>query len=361
MVQYSGIRRVTDTATRDRTIDRLLALRAGIAAKITPRNKQDTFHLATWNIRDLGGSRLNPSPRLPESLLYIAEIISAFDLVAVQEVNENLTDFQAVMRLLGPHWSYIVTDQSGNMERLAFVYDTRKILFRHIAGEIVLPPQKNKEVIQFNRTPFLVAFQAGWFKFNICTVHIYYGTASDTAKRKQEIADIAEFFAKRQKKDGESYILLGDFNILNPQDPTMDALLGGGFAVPEELRLKTALASEHYYDQIALRSRAGVVELRGAGCFPWQDYVFRADADHTVYQPLMPTETKTGKPAKTDLAAFKKWRTWQMSDHLPLWTEIKMDFTEAYLNSLRAGESPLAEFNPASGPSPDAPAPNDGG
>lgn len=349
MVQYSGIRRIADPVTRDRAIDRLIALRAGIASSISSRNKQDTFHLATWNIRDFGGHRLNPSPRFPESLFYIAEIISAFDLVAVQEVNEDMSEFQQVMRLLGPHWNYIVTDQSGNSERLAFVYDTRKILFRHVAGEIVLPPKKGKEPIQFNRTPFLVAFQAGWFKFNICTVHIYYGPKGDTAQRKREIADIANFFANRQKKDGETYILLGDFNILNPDDPTMDALLGGGFVVPKELRRPTALASANYYDQIALRSRESVVEIRNAGCFPWHNYVFRADEDHAVYKPLMPKKTAKGKAAKTDLAAYKKWRTWQMSDHLPLWAEIKMDFTESYLNSLKSGHRPLADFAPETG------------
>ncbi|MDQ8729733.1 endonuclease/exonuclease/phosphatase family protein [Bradyrhizobium sp. LHD-71] len=354
MVQYSGLRFWKDAGARDRTIDRLLALRAGLVKTITPNNKRDSFHLATWNIRDFGGHRLNPSPRLPESLLYIAEVISAFDLIAVQEVNEDMADFQKVMRLLGRHWDYIVTDQSGNMERLAFVFDTRKIQFRHVAGEIVLPPKKGKEVIQFNRTPFLVAFQAGWFKFNICTVHIYYGTAQDTAQRKREIADIAAFFTARQKKDGETYILLGDFNILNPDDPTMDALLGSGFEVPAALRKPTALASANYYDQIALRTQNKLAEIRSAGCFRWQDYVFRDDADYEVYKPLMPTKTKTGKIAKTDGKAYKAWRTWQMSDHLPLWVEIKMDFTESYLASLRTGATPLATFDPATGPRPDS-------
>ncbi len=33
-----------------------------------------------------------------------------------------------------------------------------------------------------------------------------------------------------------------------------------------------------------------------------------------------------------------------MSDHLPLWTEIKMDFTESYLGSLRPGKTPLAKL-----------------
>ena len=355
MVQYSGLRHFKEAKTRDRTIDRLLALRAGIARDISPRNKQETFHLASWNIRDFGGTRLNPSPRSPESLLYIAEVISAFDLVAVQEVNENMAAFKAVTDLLGPQWNYIVTDQSGNMERLAFVYDTRKIRFRHIAGEIVLPKNKGINPDQFNRTPFMVAFQAGWFKFNICTVHIYYGNAKNLAPRKREIHDIAEFFTKRQKKDQETYILLGDFNILNPKDPTMDALLGSGFKVPNELRMPTALASANYYDQIALCAREKIVQIEKAGCFHWQDYVYRDEADYPIYKPLMPTATKSGKPAKTDLAAYKKWRTWQMSDHLPLWTEIKMDFTESYLQSLKAGKEPLADFGPETGPSPPNP------
>lgn len=353
MVQYSGLRYWDDSAARNRAIDRLLKLRAGLAKTVTPNNKLESFHLASWNIRDFGGHKLNPSPRSPESLLYIAEIISAYDLVAVQEVNEDMTEFQTVMRLLGPHWDYMVTDQSGNQERLAFVFDTRKIRFRHIAGEIVLPSTKDNQAIQFNRTPYLVAFQAGWFKFNICTVHIYYGDASNTAPRKREIADIAEFFTKRQKKDGETYILLGDFNILNPQDPLMNALLGGGFEVPAELRKPTALASANFYDQIALRTQDKLVEIKSAGAFQWQDYVFGED-DYEIYKRLMPTKTKTGKEAKTDLAAYKKWRTWQMSDHLPLWTEIKMDFTNSYLESLKTSEQPLADFKPASGERPAA-------
>ncbi|MEF3366754.1 endonuclease/exonuclease/phosphatase family protein [Methylocystis sp. 9N] len=355
MVQYSGLRFWKDVAARDRTIDRLLALRAGLTQQIIASNKQTSVLLATWNIRDFGGHRLNPGPRLDESLLYIAEIISAFDLVAIQEVNEDMTEFQKVMRLLGPHWDYIVTDQSGNMERLAFVFDRRKILFRHVAGEIVLPEKKGSPVPQFNRTPFLVAFQAGWFKFNICTVHIYYGSATDTAKRKREISDIAEFFAARQKKDGETYILLGDFNILNPEDPTMGALLGGGFEVPAALRKPTALASANFYDQIALRTQNKLVEIKNAGNFPWQNYVFRDDAvDYAAYKPFMPTKTKTEKPIKTDIGAYRKWRTWQMSDHLPLWTEIKVDFTEAYLESLRTGAEPLADFSRKSVSAPSA-------
>lgn len=344
MVQYSGLRRWKDKGAAARAIDRLLALRQGLAGTVTAGSKQRSFHLATWNIRDFGGHRLNPGPRLPESLLYIAEIISAFDLVALQEVNRDMTEFQALTRLLGPNWTCLVSDQSGNEERLAFVYDTRKIQFRHIVGEIVLPNEKKKPVPQFNRTPYLVAFQAGWFKFNICTTHIYYGSASDTKQRIAEIGNLAKFFTKREKQDGETYILLGDFNILNANHATMKALTGNGFTVPKELRDPTALASVNYYDQIALRQSKNVVEIAAAGVFQLQEHVFRDnDQDYAAYKPIM----KSRKAAMKDIKAYRKWRTWQMSDHKPLWIEIKTDFTEAYLKSLKPGAEPLADMSEA--------------
>lgn len=91
------------------------------------------------------------------------KIISAFDLVAVQEVNNNMKPFLKMMEILGPTWSYIATDVSegsgGNGERMAFVYDTGKVLFRNIAGEIVLPKKLLGGVDQFARTPFMVKFQ----------------------------------------------------------------------------------------------------------------------------------------------------------------------------------------------------------
>lgn len=31
----------------------------------------------------------------------------------------------------------------------------------------------------------------------------------------------------------------------------------------------------------------------------------------------------------------KQWRTWQMSDHLPLWAELKVDFFDHYLDAIR--------------------------
>ena len=128
---------------RERTIDHLSALRMALAKSIPRRTASDTLLLATWNIRDFDSNKFRHGPRLSESFHYIAEVIAAFDLVALQEVNEDMRPFERVMDLLGPTWRYIATDvtegRSGNGERMVFVFDSNKVQFKHIAGEVVLP------------------------------------------------------------------------------------------------------------------------------------------------------------------------------------------------------------------------------
>lgn len=379
MPRYYPIRRVRDAATRTRTIDRLLALRKQLKDEVGKHRSDGSLLLATWNIRDFDSNKFGHGRRLTESFHYIAEVISTFDLVAVQEVNRDLSGLRAVMGLLGRDWDYIVTDTtegaSGNDERMAFVYDTRKVWFRNIAGEIVLPKgQKvvarkkvkddadpDKEVIeedelQFARTPFMVAFQAGWFKFNLSTVHIYFGKSSGLAleRRVKEIRQVAKFFSKRQKRSGEDYILLGDFNIVSPEHQTMQALTGEGFDIPENLtREKSNLKGDKHYDQIAMRVRDKRVEIGASGVFRLNNSVFR-NGDFDAYFDKMPAKKrdvhyrgkKKGQP-RTDAekrAYYRdEWRTWQMSDHLPMWVELKVDFTEDYLKSLRPGATPLTD------------------
>ncbi|MGH6919706.1 MAG: endonuclease/exonuclease/phosphatase family protein, partial [Geminicoccaceae bacterium] len=177
MPRYSPIRFWRDDVAKRRVLDRLLVLRRRLKAEIGPHKGDDSLLLATWNIRDFDSNKFKHGPRLDESFHYLAEIIAAFDLVAVQEVNRELSALERLMHLLGPDWRSIVTDTTegtgGNEERIAFVYDGRKVRFRNVAGEIVLPqgqkivardkkPDEDADELQFARTPFTVAFQAGW-------------------------------------------------------------------------------------------------------------------------------------------------------------------------------------------------------
>jgi len=368
---YNDLRRWKDKETRQRAADRLLAIRNKIDNEILPHKTEGSLLLATWNVRDFDSNKFGHGPRLPESFHYIAEIVSAFDMVAVQEVNRDLSALIRLMRLLGPAWDFIVTDTtegtSGNQERLAFLFDRRKVLFRKIAGEVVLPKGQKivsrkkleaeretgveavtEDELQFARTPFVVAFQSNWFKFNLCTVHIYFGNESGAKlkRRVAEIRQVAKFFARRQKKEEGDYILLGDFNIVSPEHQTMDALESQGFQVPENLQKeKTNLKGDKHYDQIALKVQDKRLEIGASGIFDFRRLVFRAQ-DFNVYFDRMPADKrdihqdgpKKGQPrndAEKREYFLEEWRTWQMSDHMPLWVQLKTDFSDHYLEELK--------------------------
>ena len=341
MPSYNAIKRISDDSERARVVKKLLGLRAQLDRQIPAKTAIDTLLLATWNIRSFGANRRT------ESLYYIAEIISRFDLVAVQEVANNLAGLERLVNLLGPNWDYIVTDStegvSGGGERMAFVYDRCKVSFRKMAGEIVLPDSRLIDGRwQFARTPYSVAFMAGWFRFILTTVHVYYGSSDkENARRVEEIDAISNFLKTRAKKEDESYILLGDFNIFKHSDATMKALEKNGFYVPDAIREHPSdLRQTMYYDQIAFRLKLDdnmVVFAEGsqkAGAFDFTQSVYTPDdlPAYVGYFDEKYTKDKTAKQIETYY--LSNWRTFEMSDHLPLWIELKIDFSNQYLERL---------------------------
>ena len=342
MPSYSSIKRIKDISERTRIAEKLLSLRTRLDQEIPAKTALDTLLLATWNIREFGDNRLN------ESLHYIAEIISRFDLVAVQEVSSSLDGLKKLVALLGHNWDYIVTDctegTAGGSERMAFIYDRCKVFFRKMAGEIVLPNTKLIDnVNQFARTPYSVAFQAGWFRFILTTVHIYYGTAKkDDPRRVGEIAAISEFISKRAKKEDENYILLGDFNIFNTSDVTMKAMEKNGFHIPEALKEHpTNFGKDKYYDQIAFKLKIDpkmIVfsdENQRAGAFDFTEVIYPLQ-DINFYRGYFAEKAVKGKTEQqVEKYYLTNWRTFQMSDHLPLWVELKIDFSNQYLKQIQ--------------------------
>jgi hypothetical protein len=161
------------------------------------------------------------------------------------------------------------------------------VRFRHIAGEIVLPPDKlvSENVVpeaddegasgevagqpvgrQFARSPFVASFRSNWLGFDICTVHIYYGEEHGEKLRRRiaEIREIAEYLGGRAvdaQDAGTSLILLGDFNVVDPEHETMDALLASGFKTASTLEnIASNIGRDKYYDQIVFHTRPGVLE-----------------------------------------------------------------------------------------------------
>ena len=380
MASYKKIQDITDLDTRIRVVDRLLKLRTQLAEEVPAKTATETLLIATWNIREFGENRLD------ESLYYIAEIIDHFDIVVIQEVNsKELGGFKTVMKILGDSWSYIISDgvmgTDGGSEAMAFVYNKNKVQFTNLAGEIVLQNSKKlagaivdgkvqvdgvlvdgkvQSKVQFARTPFMVSFMANWFSFNICTVHIYYGSEKNEKgiieRRKKEIETISSVLLERQKEEDVSYILLGDFNIPDTDGEYFNAL--------SIQKYPTDLGQISHYDQIAfkLKLEDEMVlyddDKQRAGAFNYTKSVYRDNdevSDYDIYinhylesylGELAKSNAKLkgkGKAEKEDTiegrrSFFRGWRTFQMSDHLPLWVELKIDFSDQFLKN-RAEEA----------------------
>ena len=352
---YSNVKSTNDPA---RTAQRLLNLQSAMTASGVPAKRDDRMLLATWNIREFDSTAYGE--RSLECLYYIAEICSHFDVIAIQEVREDLKALDKVQDIMGERWQYVVSDVTegdpGNRERMAFLYDSKKVRFSGIAGEVVIPPieikgQNNKTIRydpseQLYRTPYLVGFRCGWCTFMLCTVHILYGKDTpNNPKRVREIQLISEFLARRarERKDYSNLILLGDFNIYKKEDDTMSAITDAGFQVPPELMSvpnTNTGAKKRFYDQIAFFPKKWRMATTGrAGVFNFFNTVY-TDSDQSTYISDMGAAYKKTSKGKTRDAKGKKsyfrtyWRTHQMSDHLPMWIEIQTDFRQDYLQDI---------------------------
>jgi len=338
------------TTEGKRTLTNLLKLREALSQQVPEKKLESNLIMATWNLREFDTEKYGG--RTQESIYYIAEIISKFDIVAVQEVRKDLRTLKKLMEVLGSYWEYMFTDvtegRQGNEERLTFVYDTRKVRFGGLAGEMVLPPMVEKDAEtgqsiyvpskQLARTPYMCGFKAGWTNFILTTVHILYGQSVATdPNRVKEIEALAKNMAKRASDKFEwsnNLVLLGDFNIFSREDATFKAITDAGFVVPKEIQSLegTNAAKDKFYDQIAFMVRPNRFERSGqAGIFDYFKLVMREE-DESVYAAAMGekyTEKDTPKKKSTYYKTF--WRTFQLSDHLPMWVEIQVDHTDNYL------------------------------
>lgn len=319
------------TGAGKRTVEGLLRLKEALDQQIPMKNVDNHMLLASWNIREFGGTKYDG--RDDECLFYIAEILSRFDLIAVQEVRDNLDALDHLMYILGRWWKYLVSDvtlgQQGNDERLAYLYDSRKLVFGGMAGELIPPAEKKdgqlSQSFAFARTPFLAGFQAGWFKFTICTQHLYYGSEkADDPQRKAEAEMVVHLLKERTGcKDAwaNNAIYLADMNVFTTQDETFKALGRNNFQIAAGLEGKyTNTKRDKPFDQIAFLAPDVELQLKdcGTGVFPFFDFVYR-DEDCSAYLP--PEKQKD----------YEEWRTYKMSDHMPLWVRLATDFGTQYL------------------------------
>jgi endonuclease/exonuclease/phosphatase family metal-dependent hydrolase len=283
-----------------------------------PKRQTGKLLIATWNIANLGAQH-----RRDEDLSLIAEVISWFDIVAVQECRENFGDLFDIHAKLPKSFRVLMSDASGNNERMAFLYDSKKLSLLEEVGEIAFPPSRFKSIklpgvdAQFNgfdRTPYLAAFSVGKTSIMLVNVHLYYGDKkpASIARRSLETFAVAKW-ADLRKKSPYSFtrelVAMGDFNMpkCEPGDPIFTALTKLGLDLPEHsTQIASSISSDANYDQIAFLPETTMKHFTG------KKGVFDFDA------VLFPELWKDGSNAKN----FKAYLRYYISDHRPMWVEL---------------------------------------
>lgn len=283
-----------------------------------PAKAKDTLLVATWNIANLG-----VQDRLDSDYALIAELMSWFDLVAVQEVNDDLSGIEAIHGKLPARYDLLFSDASGNRERQAFLFDTRKVQRLKEVGRVAIPPSQLPKIATtgtttafagFDRGPYLASFESGAFRFALLNVHLFYGSEApaDLDRRTLETFAVA-WWADRTHRDRNSYVgdvvPLGDFNLpkAEPGDRIFDALVALGLETPpHSSQIGSAIASDSHYDQIAFFP--GTTKDRFTGACNVFDF------DGALFQDLWQQRTP---------AQFLSYVRYHLSDHRPLWAEFR--------------------------------------
>ncbi|QFU76236.1 hypothetical protein EY643_11505 [Halioglobus maricola] len=244
--------------------------------------------IASWNIANLGAHK-----RRPSDLKVIAEILSWFELVAVQEIADDLTDFLGVMTNLPPHFAWIFSDRAGNDERSAYVYDTRRITLGPEIGEIAIVESDRKHIklpgiarkyTGFNRNPYIAGFESEGQTPLLANCHLLFGPSKTSAEKKASMekrrleAYAISRWCNLRRSDKHAWtrniIAMGDFNLpkVLPGELIFDALTKRGLKIPPHgTKIPTNVSNNKDYDQIAVTpnlnskiSDFGVFDFDGA-------------------------------------------------------------------------------------------------
>ena len=282
-----------------------------------PQKANDKLLAATWNLTNFG-----LQDRSDDDFALMAEVISWFDLIAIQEISDALSHLRELMKSLPGSYRVIVSDIGGNDERAGFLYDSNKVTRLELAAEVAIPPSDHRYIRMkgvsgafkgFDRNPYIVAFRAGGIEFTAVSVHLYFGSHSyyDEDRRALEAYALARWADQRQKAPGaysNSVLVMGDLN-LPKRDVSSNvyrALKAKGLILPQHsTSMGSNLAGDKHYDQVAFHAGGMQNSYTGkSGVFDFDRKPFFEDAWNTSPEYFN--------------AAVK----YHMADHRPLWLEF---------------------------------------
>ncbi len=300
-------------------------LRETLNIYIPPKRLDQNLLIATWNIRAFGNltrkwtSSGDDSPKRDlQSALTIAEVLSRFDVIAVQEIKANIRAFRDTLKVLGGDWGFILTDvtkgDAGNGERMGFLFDTRRVKLSGLASELVVPKEWLDEITpsalqnQFARTPYAVGFKSANATFLLVTLHILFG--DNPRGRIPELRAIARWlkeWAMDMNQWHHNLFALGDFNIEERGDLLHETFISEGLTIPNDLEQVTRSIFDEtkFYDHIAwyketTNSENSPLKYLQGGNFDFVPHVLKRRG------------------------LTKQQLSWHISDHYPLWAEFSL-------------------------------------
>ncbi|WP_258064579.1 endonuclease/exonuclease/phosphatase family protein [Arthrobacter sp. ZGTC131] len=233
-----------------------------------PARTDTNLLVATWNVRAFGdvtakwaaGPRDSPK-RDWHAVACIAEVISRFDVVALQEARRSTRALWFLLERPGPSLRVIASDVTegsvGNGERLAFLYDSDRVQPSGLVGEIVLPTVADDPARQFARTPYFAGFSRNGIEFTLASVHVLWG--KNAAERLPEVTAFAQWmraWADRRNDRNHNLMVLGASTWTASGTRSTRRSWPPGFGPPTELNTvpRTIFddsGANHFYDQIA--------------------------------------------------------------------------------------------------------------
>ena len=220
--------------------------------------------ICSWNIRDFGKTKNDAE------ILFIANTITPFDIVLIQEVVAGAGGAQAVAKLneqlnrLGDHWDFVVSDptygESYKTERYAFLWKTSRIAK---LGNAWLEQNFKLEI---DREPYYATFQYHQKSFTLANFHAI-------TKSKQPETEVKYFKLLPAQYPSLNLLFCGDFNL--PQSHTvfiplkrtgyLPALTGQKTSLKKTCKETDCLASE--FDNI-FYNKEKIIAL-SAGIIPF--------------------------------------------------------------------------------------------
>ncbi len=242
-----------------------------------PARVEDSAVVASFNIRKLGKLRQegDDSGRDEATMGFLRDVCKHFDLLAIQEVLEDMSAVRELKRLMGKKYGLVVSDTTGNFpgdpgntERMAYIYNTDVVQRAELVTDLTYDRTevlrrlyksrtkifkalddydarlkagkkakiKMPEFLAFIRTPFAAEFKIGSHDFVAINAHLHFGDYV-TDRRLEGRALMEWIVGKVRATESLNAVLFGDLN-LDFDNPKGD--LKRIIGVAKELRDKGA-------------------------------------------------------------------------------------------------------------------------